>query len=134
MKANLPMIALLGLSSFSLAACDIHTSTYLYDEHPRRPAVVREAPSSGYYYGNPVVAPQPVIVHRAPPAPRPERIVASPGPGYVWVPGYWAASRGEWVWVGGHWERPPRRGAVWVPPRYEREGRDSIRFEVGIWK
>jgi len=60
------------------------------------------------------------VVRVAPPAPRREVLVARPGPGFVWVGGYWRPQAREWVWVAGRWQRPPRAGAVWVAPRYER--------------
>jgi len=61
-----------------------------------------------------------VRVGGPPPQPRRELVSARPGPGYVWVAGYWGVRGSRYVWVSGRWERPPRRGAVWVAPRYER--------------
>ncbi|MDB6058025.1 MAG: 17 kDa surface antigen [Verrucomicrobiales bacterium] len=58
-------------------------------------------------------APEPVVTAAPPPAPQQEVIVASPGPGYVWVGGEWVW-RGRWVWAPGHWVSGPRPGAVWV--------------------
>lgn len=56
--------------------------------------------------------------------PPPARVVRvmprAPGPGYVWVPGYWYPVRGRYVWREGYWTVPPYGGAVWVQPRYER--------------
>jgi outer membrane lipoprotein SlyB len=57
--------------------------------------------------------PQEVAVAPATPVAPPETIVASPGPGYVWIPGAWQW-RGRWVWVGGYWVAPPSPGAIWV--------------------
>ena len=34
---------------------------------------------------------------------------AYPGPGYIWVDGYWARSYGRNVWVAGYWTRPAAR-------------------------
>jgi hypothetical protein len=31
----------------------------------------------------------------------------APGPGYVWVDGYWVFRGNHWHWVSGHWVRPP---------------------------
>ena len=58
----------------------------------------------------------------APPPVRAEVVVGRPGPYYVWVPGYWDWRPGyhEYVWVAGAWVRPPRAGAIWIAPRYER--------------
>jgi len=43
-----------------------------------------------------------VVVTEAPPPIQTEVIVEAPGPGYIWVPGYWAW-QGRWVWVRGSW-------------------------------
>lgn len=70
-----------------------------------------------------------------PPGLRAEVAIASPGSGYLWVPGYWdwAPVRAEWVWVPGVWERPPHARAVWVAPRYHhRRGRWV--YERGHWR
>lgn len=70
-----------------------------------------------------------------PPALRAEVGIASPGPGYLWVPGYWdwAAARADWVWVPGTWERPPHARAVWVAPRYHQR-RGHWMYEHGHWR
>lgn len=66
-----------------------------------------------------------------PPAPRygPSfRRPPVPGPGFVWVDGYWSFARGRYVWVGGYWSRPPIAGGYWVAPRYA-----GGRFFAGYW-
>lgn len=73
-----------------------------------------------------------VEVTSAPPTPIVEDIPRSPGEAYVWISGAWIWS-GRWVWASGHWDRPPRPGAVWVPPRYgEVEGKPV--FIPGGWQ
>ncbi len=82
-----------------------------------------------------VAVPGVVIVSGAPPPAPPytEVIVASPGPGFVWITGAWVWGGNRWVWEGGRWERPPRPGAVWVPHHYEfRDGRHV--YVRGGWK
>ena len=72
----------------------------------------------------------------APPPPlRHEVIVVRPGPGVVWVPGYWdwAPVRGRYVWVAGRWVRPPFRHAVWVGPAWHHRGRHAF-FVRGHWR
>jgi hypothetical protein len=64
----------------------------------------------------------------APPAIRHERMVRAPGPGYVWVPGYWYAQGNRYKWENGYWTRPPYAGATWVQPRYE-----GGMFYAGYW-
>ena len=44
-----------------------------------------------------------VYVNTAPPAPVVEYRSYPPGPGYVWIDGYWDWSGYEWQWVGGRW-------------------------------
>jgi hypothetical protein len=70
-----------------------------------------------------------------PPPPRHEVIVERdrPSPDHVWVGGYWGGSPGHYVWTGGHWEKPARRGAVWVAPRWETHGHDQV-FVKGYWR
>jgi hypothetical protein len=38
-----------------------------------------------------------------------------PGPGYIWVPGYWAWGLGGYYWVPGTWVLPPLIGLLWTP-------------------
>jgi hypothetical protein len=88
----------------------------------------------------PVAAPTPGAVAARPPttmvvtefgaAPPPliaETVVVSPGPAYVWVPGYWRWYGHGWGWVRGAWVIPPHRRAVWV------EGGWGRRFGRTIW-
>ena len=64
-----------------------------------------------------------------PPRPRVVRVrPASPGPGYVWVDGYWYANGNRYAWHDGYWSRPPYEGAAWVAPRYE-----GGQFYAGYW-
>jgi len=63
-----------------------------------------------------------------PPPPRVLAVPASPGPGYVWVDGYWYANGSRWAWHNGYWTRPPYAGARWATPRYE-----GGRFFEGYW-
>jgi len=38
-----------------------------------------------------------------------------PGPGYIWVPGYWAYGPDGYFWVPGTWAFPPEVGLLWTP-------------------
>src|SRR5260370_22704927 len=38
-----------------------------------------------------------------------------PGPGYIWVPGYWAYGPDGYFWVPGTWVFPPEVGLLWTP-------------------
>ena len=65
----------------------------------------------------------------APPPPRVVRVVPrSPGPGYVWVDGYWYPAGGHYRWHEGYWTRPPFPGARWVGPRH-----DGSQYYQGYW-
>lgn len=62
--------------------------------------------------------------------PRPVYVVPpSPGYGYVWVPGYYVPKGKRQRWTSGYWMRPPRRGAVWVAPRYY-----GKKYYRGYWR
>ena len=58
---------------------------------------------------------------------------AQPSGEYIWVAGYWTARDGRQEWVPGRWETPPRSGAVWIEPRWERQG-DGYVFIEGRWQ
>jgi hypothetical protein len=70
-----------------------------------------------------------VYIQIAPPTPVVEIVPASPGSGYVWVPGRYNYNGGRYVWAGGsyqrhagrycngHW-RHDARGYVWVDGRW----------------
>jgi hypothetical protein len=68
-----------------------------------------------------------------PPGVRAEVTIASPGPGYFWVPGYWDWVNTDWVWVPGAWVRPPHERAVWVAPRYHHR-RGHWAYQRGHWR
>ncbi|MCU1324965.1 MAG: hypothetical protein JWN34_335 [Bryobacterales bacterium] len=65
-----------------------------------------------------------------PPRPRVMRVhPVGPGPGYVWVDGYYYPVNRRYVWHDGYWTRPPYAGAAWIRPRYERG-----QFFQGYWE
>ena len=53
------------------------------------------------------------VAHVPPPPPPPPHAYRNhgrpPGPGYVWVDGYWVRRGNHWRWVNGHWARPAYR-------------------------
>jgi hypothetical protein len=67
-----------------------------------------------------------------PPGPYAEAIIGSPGPGYIWIGGYWGWSHGRYVWNRGHWARS-RPGRAWVPGRWERHG-NHYEYHRGFWR
>jgi hypothetical protein len=67
-----------------------------------------------------------------PPPPRVEYYGVAPGPGYVWVPGYWQWSSNTYVWVPGRWATPPHPRAVWIPGRYVQR-RGGYLYRPGHW-
>jgi len=74
--------------------------------------------SHGYYghYGHEtiIVTPAPRIEYRGPP----------PGPGYVWIGGYWNRSSARHTWIPGRWAAPPRH--LHPPARQGRPPGDRI--------
>jgi hypothetical protein len=83
----------------------------------------------------PVAAPvaTEVVVAEPPPPVVQEVVVTSPGPGYIWVGGYWGWAHGRREWFPGHWERPPHGYHHWVEPRWEHRGGSYV-FVRGYWR
>ncbi len=74
-----------------------------------------------------------VVIRIAPPRPVVEARVVSPGPGYVWTPGYHRWDGNAYVWTGGQWQMPPRPHQRWVAHRYVRRGGGYVLVE-GHWR
>jgi hypothetical protein len=92
--------------------------------------VTREVTTTG-----PVVTTGPVsdvYVTQAPPAVRVEAQTVTPGPGYIWTPGYWRWNGATYIWVSGAWVRPPRTMAVWVPGHWVHRTRGWV-WVAGHW-
>jgi hypothetical protein len=68
-----------------------------------------------------------------PPPIRVETYGPAPGPGYVWVNGYWGYRGGRYEWVGGRWDRPPQGRRAWVAGRWEHHG-SQYRWRDGRWR
>jgi|SRR5579883_210030 len=70
----------------------------------------------------------------APPPPLREEVFGvAPGPGFVWISGYWGYRGNNYVWIPGRWERPPRPGARWEAGRWERHG-SRWGYREGHWR
>ena len=67
-----------------------------------------------------------------PPPLREEVIIRRPGPGYVWIGGYWGWGGGRYYWNSGRWDRA-RSGKAWVPYRWEQNGRRWV-LHNGYWR
>ena len=67
-----------------------------------------------------------------PPPLREEVIVRGPGPGYIWIGGYWGWSGGRYAWNSGNWTRA-KPGKSWVQHRWEQKGRNWV-FQRGYWR
>jgi len=74
-----------------------------------------------------------LYVRTGPPPLRREAVLVSPGPEYVWVPGYYRYDGRAYLWVAGRYERPPRPRARWVAGHWQQERR--VWFWVdGHWR
>ncbi len=98
------------------------------------PPVIAPQPPSREPAGN-NVRPVPsgvIVVRERVPPPQAETRPPAPSRDHVWIKGYWRHDGRVFVWVRGHWEKPPRRGMIWVEPRWEaREGGQV--FIEGSW-
>ncbi|MFZ0285579.1 MAG: hypothetical protein WAL32_10130 [Terriglobales bacterium] len=61
-------------------------------------------------------------VSTPPPPPIAEPAIISPGPGYVWVPGYQTWNGNRYLWVRGHWELRPVGMHQWIPGHWRHNG------------
>jgi hypothetical protein len=68
-------------------------------------------------------APPPLPVYEQPPV---------PGPGYLWVPGYWGWDGGDYYWVPGTWAFAPVTGYLWTPG-YWGWGNGAYLWHGGYW-
>jgi hypothetical protein len=74
-----------------------------------------------------------LYVETGPPAPIVEAVVVSPGPEFVWVPGYYRWDGGAYLWMAGRWERPPHGQRRWVPGSWDHSKR-GWRYREGRWR
>ena len=74
-----------------------------------------------------------LIVGSEPPPPYYEAVPVSPGPGHVWIGGYWRWSARSWIWIGGTWAARPHPRAVWVAPVWVHHGHGWA-FRRGHWR
>ena len=74
-----------------------------------------------------------IVINEAPPPPRHEVRMESPGPDYVWIDGYWGWDGHRHEWVAGHWERPPHGHGHWEAPRWEQRNGSYV-FIQGNWR
>ncbi|HWI84257.1 YXWGXW repeat-containing protein [Ramlibacter sp.] len=92
--------------------------------------VVAPVPPAGVVYTDPGAA---IVAPLAPPPLIVEPMLVAPGPGYIWIGGYWSWSGGHHVWTHGRWAAPPRHGQQWVPRRWER-GPGGWHQRGGHWR
>lgn len=81
----------------------------------------------------PIAARSQVIVRPAPSRIIVEAPLPPPSSRYVWTPGYdrWIGTR--YIWVPGRYVLPPRRGVVWVAPRWVPHDGTWV-FVAGHWR
>ena len=78
--------------------------------------------------------PGPVLyVDRAPPAAYSEVVLASPGPGYVWIGGYYSWTGRDYYWNRGHWTQPVRGYSTWNQGYWHRDSRGHY-WVPGHWR
>jgi hypothetical protein len=61
-------------------------------------------------------------------------VIATPGPDYIWVDGYWTwdSRYREYVWIQGYWALAPYSGAYWIPGYWEHY-RNGYRWVEACW-
>ena len=87
--------------------------------------------SAATFAGSIIAAPGAQQAEVAPPPARDERAPA-PRDGYVWIPGYWDWRGHGYSWAAGRFVFE-RRGAHWVPDRWDQVGSHWERV-TGHWE
>jgi hypothetical protein len=74
-----------------------------------------------------------VYVRIGPPVPIVEVRGVAPGPGFVWIDGFYRWDAGRYMWMAGRWERPPRAHARWVRGQWH-HSRHGWYWVDGHWR
>ena len=74
-----------------------------------------------------------IVVARRPPPPHREGMGPPPGPGYVWIGGYWTWRANTFVWVVGQWVPIPPGHRYWVAGHWV-HARRGWYFVEGYWE
>jgi hypothetical protein len=75
-------------------------------------------------------AQQYIYVQTAPPPPPAETEPAMPGPGYVWVGGYYQWNGDDYVWVPGHFVQ---HAGTWCAGQWRHDEQQGWYFVPGHW-
>jgi hypothetical protein len=120
-----------GVSSQAVAAMLNHDSAL----HSQQAAAssTSPAPSTSPTTSTPPASTTVVVTPPPAPAPQVEVIPASPGPDYIWAPGYWSWSGVVWVWTGGCWRYPVWPGHAWVGGYWSGHGHSHV-WVRGHWR
>lgn len=132
--ARLAAVTLTGAALALLAGCasDPVVPVPPPSTPPQQTVVVTPAPQTAVIGATPVAGGA-VVVTQAPPVQTQQQVIsARPSADHVWIEGWWQWRDGRYVWRPGEWVVPPRYGAVWNPPRWERRS-DGWVFVEGYW-
>ena len=90
----------------------------------------------GTLYGSEREATTNVVVQTPPPQPPPpgpEVVTVQPGPGAVWVSGFYEFDGVRYIWVPGHWAYPPHGYRGYVAARWVYRGGSYV-YVRGYWR
>ena len=73
------------------------------------------------------------VVEQGPPVEVVEQYGVAPGPGYIWVRGFYRREGPSYAWVPGHWVVPPRGFRRWEAGRWVHTRRGWY-FREGRWR
>jgi len=129
MRTKISMLVWAGIvvvSLFMTAGCRHRRVVYVREPVvvPGEPAVMPGEPA--------VISGEEVVVTEAPPSSQEEVVGISPGPEYIWVPGWWEW-HDRWVWKSGRWMIGPHPRAHWVPGHWTRHGHTYV-WRPGYWR
>ncbi len=133
MKTNTAWLVIGALFLTGCIVREVHEIRYVRDQGGRAPGDVAAGGDGAACDGcDAESTPGVIVAETQPPAPLEEEGLDQPGPGYVWVAGYWNWNGFEWVWIPGTWVAPAD-GMVFVPPAYYATGLHCL-YVPGRWQ
>lgn len=134
-------VLLAGASGLLLAGCGSYPESHVVSAPPPAPpaqqvVVAQTQPAAATVVQGTAVQTTDgtIVVMQAPPALQQEVVTARPSSDHIWIPGYWTWRNQRYEWTSGRWQIPPRPGAVWMAPTWERLADGSYRFTEGHWQ
>lgn len=116
-----------------LAACHHAEKERVVVVQQPAPAPQPETKTVVIEHDRPAAPQTPIVVHEAPPPPRPDAPPPEPAaPDQAWVAGHWEYQNNSYTWAAGHFITKPQPNATYVSPHWENRA-DGWTYVAGYW-